>query len=338
MSFLYIIPWVLPSVLMGVYIGYSLGKQLAQARTAEANSAERDSVLGTLVKMLESTERLAGDVGSHSTDLAEVGREVGGLQLTGELEHVQTSLVSKISAVIQSNKRLEDDLVCSRYQLETQAQELDRTRHDARIDALSGVANRKAFDETLQYLLSTFHREQTPFALLILDVDHFKWINDTHGHAAGDLVVRNLADFIKSLVRPNDFVARFGGDEFVVLFAQIDREIAATAADRIRQAIARHPFDVGTSNERVAVTCSVGLATIAEGDTAEAIFARADEALYRSKRGGRNQLQIEMRAVSESDVEPGSRDSGAMPLAARADHVEGTPCVPATERPRIGSA
>ena len=299
MSFLYIIPWVLPSVLMGVYIGYSLGKQHAPAKNAEPDAEQRGAVLRTLVKMLESTERLAGDVGSHNSELAEVGREVGGLQLSGEMEQVQNALVSKISAVIQSNKRLEDDLVCSRYQLETQAQELDRTRHEARMDALSGVANRKAFDETLTYLLSKFHREQTPFALLLLDVDHFKWINDTHGHAAGDLVVQNLAEFLKSLVRTNDFVARFGGDEFAILFTKIDREIAATVAERIRMAIARHPFEVGTNGERVAATCSLGLAVIDEGDTAETIFARADEALYRSKRGGRNQLQTEIRERSD---------------------------------------
>ena len=298
MSFIYILLFVIPSVLAGVYIGYSLGKQHGREKTEDAHADERGMVLRTLVKMLESTERLAGDVGSHNTELAEVGREVGGLQLSGEFEQVQHTLVAKISAVIQSNQRLEDDLVCTRYQLETQAQELDRTRHEARIDALSGVANRKAFDETLQYLLSSYHREQHPFALLLLDVDHFKWINDTHGHAAGDLAVQNLAEFLKSLVRSNDFVSRFGGDEFSILFSKIDREIAVTVADRIRVAIARHPFSFGDNGERIAVTCSLGLATVTEGDTAESIFARADEALYRSKRGGRNQLQLEMSADS----------------------------------------
>jgi diguanylate cyclase len=295
MSFLYIIPWVLPSVLIGVYIGYSLGRHQPTAKPVEPQSEERSTVLRALVKMLESTERLAGNVGSHNTELAEVGREVGDLQLPGEFEQVQHVLVSKISAVIQSNKRLEDDLVCTRYQLETQAQELDRTRHEARMDALSGIANRKAFDETLQYLLSNFHREQARFALLLLDVDHFKWINDTHGHAAGDLVVQNLANFLKGLVRTHDLVARFGGDEFVILFSQMEPEVAITVADHIRLAIARHNFDVGTNGERVAITCSLGLATNDEGDTAETIFARADEALYRSKRGGRNQFQVESR-------------------------------------------
>lgn len=319
MSFIYIIPWVLPSVAVGVYIGYSLGRQLGSNKSIESSPEERGAVLRVLVKMLESTERLAGDVGSHNTELAEVGREVGDLRLSGELEQVQDAIVSKITAVIQSNKRLEDDLVCTRYQLETQAQELDRTRHEARVDSLSGVANRKAFDETLQYLLSNFHREQQLgcFALLLLDVDHFKWINDTHGHAAGDLVVQNLATFVKSLVRANDFVARFGGDEFAVLFSKIDRDLAAIVADRIRLAIARHNFDVGTNGERVAVTCSLGLATCGDGDTAEAIFARADEALYRSKRGGRNQLQVEIRESDAAKLfEPGvGQETSELPEA-----------------------
>lgn len=295
MSFLYIIPFVIPSVLVGVYIGYSLGKGHSPDKSAEPNAEDRGKILRALVNMLESTERLAGDVGSHNTELAEVGREVGGLQVSGEFEQVQQALVTKISAVIESNKRLEDDLVCTRYQLESQAQELDRTRHEARVDALSGVANRKAFDETLRYLLSSFHREQMRFSLLLLDVDHFKWINDTHGHAAGDLVVQNLAAYLQSLIRANDFVARFGGDEFAILLGRIDVDTAAIVADRIRQAIARHNFDVGTNGERVAVTCSLGLATVSDGDTEETLFVRADEALYRSKRNGRNQLQIELR-------------------------------------------
>ena len=291
-------PFVIPSVLIGVYIGFSLGCQHEASKPTEQNTEERSAVLKALVKMLDSTERLAGDVDTHNTELAEVGREVGGLQVAGELEDVQQVIVSKISAVIQSNKRLEDDLVCTRYQLETQAQELDRTRIEARVDALSGVANRKAFDETLQYSLSNFHRQQEPFALLLLDVDHFKWINDTHGHASGDLVVQNLADFLKSLVRAGDFVARFGGDEFAILFRKMSGEIAATVADRIRLAIARHNFAVGAGGERIAVTCSMGLAAVNSGDTAESIFVRADEAMYRSKRGGRNQLQVETHLSS----------------------------------------
>lgn len=293
MSFVYIMLFVIPSVLVGVYIGFSLGRQHAAAQLGDPNAEERGTILKALVKMLESTERLAGDVDTHNTELAEVGREVGDLQVTGEFEDVQQAIVSKISAVIQSNKRLEDDLVCTRYQLETQAQELDRTRLEARVDALSGVANRKAFDETLQYSLSNFHRQQEPFALLLLDVDHFKWINDTHGHASGDLVVQNLADFLKTLVRTGDLVARFGGDEFAILFRKMSGEIAATVADRIRLAIARHNFAVGAGGERIAVTCSLGLAAVNAGDTAETIFVRADGALYRSKRGGRNQLQVE---------------------------------------------
>jgi diguanylate cyclase (GGDEF)-like protein len=135
------------------------------------------------------------------------------------------------------------------------------------------------------------------FSLLILDVDHFKWINDTHGHAAGDMVVQNLADYLKTLVRNGDFVFRFGGDEFAILFNKLEGEIARTVADRIRLAIARHNFGVGQNGERVAVTCSLGLACIAEDDTAETLFVRADEALYRSKRGGRNQLNSDITST-----------------------------------------
>lgn len=309
MSFLYIIPWVLPSVLIGVYLGYTLGKGSPRSRPEAPADEDRAQVMRTVISMLDSAERLAGDVGSHNTELLQVGREVVSLQLPEEMEDVQRVIITKISNVIQSNRRLEDDLVCSRYQLERQAQELDRTRHEARVDALSGAGNRKAFDETLQYLLSHFHREQTRFSLLLLDVDHFKWINDTHGHTAGDMVVQNLAGYLGTLVRAGDYVFRFGGDEFAILFNRLDGEIARTVADRIRLAIARHNFGVGSNGERVAVTCSLGLACVAEDDTAETLFVRADEALYRSKRGGRNQMNSD--SVASTTVEAGTPSPGA---------------------------
>jgi diguanylate cyclase len=131
--------------------------------------------------LAQTTEELTCEVDTHQKDLHDVGRTVGELELTGDLAEVQTTLLAKISHVIETNQRLEDELVCARHALEQQAKELDRTRREALIDSLSGVANRKGLDETLQFWLAKLKRRQEAFSLVLIDADHFKWINDAHG-------------------------------------------------------------------------------------------------------------------------------------------------------------
>ncbi len=290
LSLVYVVPFVLPCVLVGVWVGINLGRNMAAAKPRATNESEKEATLKALLTLLKSAEQLTTDVDSHSNELKHVGRTVGDLHLSGELEQVQSSLLGQIAAVLEANQRLEDDLVCTKYRLEEQAQELDRTRREARTDALSGIGNRKAFDERLQYMLSTFNRQKTPFALVLADVDHFKWINDTHGHSAGDQVVTHIGDMLQQCVRDTDFVARFGGDEFALLLSGIEAKMATDIAERIRRKIESSNFSVGPEGERVAVTFSMGLASAREGDNAQTLLDRADRALYTSKDSGRNQL------------------------------------------------
>jgi diguanylate cyclase (GGDEF)-like protein len=122
------------------------------------------------------------------------------------------------------------------------------------------------------------------------DVDHFKWINDTHGHPAGDRVVNHLGEFLKSLLRTGDFVGRYGGDEFAILLPQTDFETGEKIAERMRQLIARTNFDVGLRDERVTVTFSIGVAGVMPDDTPLSVITRADQAVYQSKHAGRNKV------------------------------------------------
>ena len=282
--------WVLPSVLAGLTLGIFIGRGALLAKERQQVAHDRETVLKALSTLLTSTEKLTSDVDSHNTELHAAERNIGEMHLRGELESMQDSLLGQIAAVLESNQRLEDDLVCARYQMQEQAVELDRTRLEARVDPLSGVSNRKAFDEALQFHLAAFKRQKTPFALVMADVDHFKWINDTHGHQAGDRVVTHIGNVLRECVRPVDHVARYGGDEFAVLLLGIDSAAAMKAAERIRYVIERRNIAVGNTAEKVAVTFSMGLAMVREGDNAESILARADEALYKSKNSGRNQL------------------------------------------------
>jgi diguanylate cyclase len=206
------------------------------------------------------------------------------------MREVQQTLLGEITSVLEANKQLEDDLTYARLRMEEQAQELDRTRREARTDALSGVANRKGFDEKLQMMLGAYKRQGKRCVLALADVDHFKWINDTHGHAAGDQVVTQVGKFLRDCLRGDDFVARFGGDEFALIFANVDLDAGAAVAERIRATVSKNNFGLRVGEEQAAVTFSIGVAAAWDGATADALLERADQALYKAKESGRNKV------------------------------------------------
>lgn len=281
---------ILPSTIISVMIGGYLGHMFALRRHAKMIREEREKTLSALQNVLQSAATLSTDVDQHTLELQDVEKSVGEMPVHAGYEETKGHLLTKISHAIQSNTRLEDDLVFARYCLEEQAQELDRTKAEARRDPLSGVGNRKAFDEMLTFMLSKYHRTGINFALLLIDVDHFKWINDTHGHQAGDAVVKLIGETLGLIVHREDHVARYGGDEFAVFFEDVDDTSALGAATRIRNGINRTVFPVDSSGGQISVTLSMGLSVVTERDTSETLFEKADKALYESKRNGRNRL------------------------------------------------
>jgi diguanylate cyclase len=286
----FVLPWVLASVFVGVGVGYYLGRSSRKPVKRSGNTRkEREVTLKVLANLLTTADRLHNDVDVHNSEIKQVGRNLIDMPVDPNLRGVQHALLDQVASVLESNRKLEDDLTYARLKLEQQAQEIDRTRREARTDALSGVANRKAFDERLDLMLRTWRREGESFVLILTDIDHFKWINDTHGHHAGDCVVAHVGQFIKKRLREDDFVARYGGDEFAMLLPGADLPTAAAIAERIRSEIAKQNFDT-IEAERVAITFSIGVAAVEEGDTAETILRHADEALYKSKQAGRNKV------------------------------------------------
>ena len=168
-------------------------------------------------------------------------------------------------------------------------------------DGLTGVGNRRAFDEALRQELARASRQGSPLALVLLDLDHFKRVNDAFGHRAGDAVLVSFAARLRSLVREGDRLFRYGGEEFVVLLAGSDEPSACTLAWRIVRATAARPLAAG--HQRLNVTCSAGISTRLPGDDAngEALVTRADEALYEAKTQGRNRVGA-LRALPAAEA------------------------------------
>ena len=160
-------------------------------------------------------------------------------------------------------------------------------------DGLTGLYNRKKLDDILADQFARFRRNHRPFAVLMLDLDNFKSINDNYGHVAGDEVLANVAAILKQSVRTVDYVARYGGEEFVVVLVETALDAALDIAERIRAEVKIPRFSA--SNKLISVTVSLGVTHSRESDDdPEEVLARADHALYEAKRAGRNQVQYAM--------------------------------------------
>jgi diguanylate cyclase (GGDEF)-like protein/PAS domain S-box-containing protein len=161
----------------------------------------------------------------------------------------------------------------------------------SRTDRMTGIFNRGALIDRLEYELKRSARYGAQISLLLCDIDRFKAINDTYGHSAGDEALKIVARLLRDCVRESDVVGRYGGDEFMVLLPETGVETAREIADRIRERIEQSPVEV--SEAGIAVTLSLGLSEFrGGGDTADALIKRADDAMYSSKRRGRNRVSV----------------------------------------------
>jgi len=170
-------------------------------------------------------------------------------------------------------------------------QRLQEKHEQAVRDPLTGLHNRLAYDERIMQEFARWKRYGQPMVLMMIDVDHFKNVNDTYGHKAGDKALVLIADQLRNYLRESDFLARFGGEEFVVLMPETDLESAVIAAEKLRAAVEECQFHY--QNTQVNITFSAGLAQLRKNDNPESLFQRADEAMYRAKEAGRNQCLIE---------------------------------------------
>ena len=158
----------------------------------------------------------------------------------------------------------------------------------AAVDSLTGLFNKRHFDEVFGKEVSRADQTAHPLSLIVLDIDHFKKINDTHGHPVGDLVLKHVASVVKTQIRQTDTLCRVGGEEFALVLPQTPLPLAAQAAELIRAAVEDAACDA--SGTMISATLSLGVAELAPREVPEALYQRADERLYAAKHGGRNRV------------------------------------------------
>lgn len=290
----------------------------SQAVTEKQEYKEFLKTLTSRLSELDQHIRQTGDEGSKAFEersaISEaVEAEVSGLRShveeASDLEQLKSSVSERLDVLNQHfdkyQKSDQEQFTQSQKQIkalnvrikamEQESQELresaEKSRELALKDALTGIWNRQAMNEDLEKEYTRWQRYQKPLSLVVWDIDFFKRVNDTYGHAAGDKVLKTIARIFMQATRDADFIARFGGEEFVGIFPETRLEDALTLANKIRNKIATSKFHY--ENSPVPITASAGLATFRPNDTIDDVFKRADAALYRSKEAGRNRCTAE---------------------------------------------
>lgn len=190
-----------------------------------------------------------------------------------------------IYPILRSQVREESQLREMTHSLSKRSETLE---HAALTDGLTGMQNRRYFDDALAEYLEEFRRIERPVGLMVLDLDHFKLVNDTHGHDVGDDVLRAVAQCLREFTRYHDVVARLGGEEFAVVAPNMDIDTLSKFADRIRTAISQ--LTISSGNIRLRVTTSIGVAVWDGRESGDEFYKRADRQLYQAKRQGRNRV------------------------------------------------
>nr|WP_314524051.1 diguanylate cyclase [uncultured Pseudomonas sp.] len=210
--------------------------------------------------------------------------------LLGTLDHFQKQRDEREQEVAARLQGLADRVAHMEHEALGFREHLEEQRQKALIDPLTGLPNRAAWNERLDHEVSQWQQQGDSLLLAMLDLDHFKRINDNYGHLAGDKVLKIIATVLRKRLRGADFIARFGGEEFVLLMPATSPATGASLLEKLRAAIEACPFHF--KGEPVTVTLSVGLSAFRPGEHSDSVLKRADQALYRAKHAGRNRIEL----------------------------------------------
>jgi diguanylate cyclase len=233
---------------------------------------------GSFHEKLEESARLI-EQAKTLEDIAPVLKDVVGA--TRNMAHD-----SKVSTDELNNMR--EKAVATQAEIAKLHQELDRVSAQARHDPLTGALNRKGLEEAIEKEISKVRRLDTPLSVSLLDIDNFKKLNDSMGHATGDIALAHLATVAKECMRPQDTLARYGGEEFVILMPDTPLEKGIEAMTRLQRELTKRFFMAGT--EKVLITFSAGVAQLVSDEAGVDAIKRADQAMYLAKRAGKNRV------------------------------------------------
>lgn len=262
-----------------------------QSETAPQSKAASDShaielmlmeLTACVREMLEATSTYQDRMADHRAAIDQ------SLMLTN-LEEVKKKIMLEIESMRATQQTYHQQLEEAQTRLATQQAQLEKLQSEATIDFLTQVGNRRAFDERLQSEFERARRYHSPLGLLMLDIDHFKKVNDTYGHPAGDKLLQLVAHILKQEIRSSDYLARYGGEEFAIILPETAENQITRVAEKMRASVAGSKLRY--EDQSISVTISIGATTLdAKDTTPDLLLSRTDAALYDAKKGGRDRV------------------------------------------------
>jgi len=269
--------------------------QNVESVLVEIEPEEKELVKEIAQAISEEIESVIESISKYQINLEKREKSFVELRNRADNETIRNLLnqvLSELSHIRKQNENLKSKLEEANSQIKKLSEELEKSRKEATTDFLTQVANRASFDRAISDMVQDFYSRNYPFALLMIDIDNFKKINDTYGHQAGDYVLKELAKLLKSQLRARDIIARYGGEEFAILLPGTTFSQAVRIAERLRKSVEKHLFKY--NDVQIPVTVSIGLAVMREGLDETSLIEKADQALYLAKRSGKNQVKTDL--------------------------------------------
>ncbi len=267
-------------LVVGLLLGYWFGRKSSSG----TDVVDRQQFLSFLRNLSHWTSEFSGDVTRYQSQLTSLNDRAKSNDPPQREE-----VVELLRQIMQANQQLQQRLDSAEERLESQTDQISNYLTEARTDGLTGLFNRRAFDKAIDELFADWQKKDQVFSLALIDIDHFKHINDTYGHPAGDAVLKHIAATLQMELNEAVCVARYGGEEFAILTVA-NVEEAAVALDHLRNAVSK--IEVTHEEHRISVTLSGGISKIELDDKIGKLVRRADEALYAAKLGGRNRVYL----------------------------------------------
>ncbi|MFN7114528.1 MAG: GGDEF domain-containing protein [Alphaproteobacteria bacterium] len=251
-------------------------------------SDQMQSAIAELASMVSTAKSATTEYGENLSDVSQQLDSAASLE---DLGAIVSAIVADTRKMVEKNQELEVQLGNSSKQVTELRNNLDTVKKEAMTDGLTGLLNRKAFDQQMLDCVSECEKEQTPMVLMLLDIDFFKKFNDTYGHQVGDQVLRLVARTLTDNVKGRDFAARYGGEEFAIILPDTPVSAGLRVAEILRKSVESKEVINKASNENMGrITLSIGVAEYTPGEPIVDLIERADKALYDAKRGGRNRV------------------------------------------------
>lgn len=271
-------------LMIGLGMGLWLGRRMVASPILD-ESHEREQLIRFVKNFATWTTDFAGDFSKYQTQVRTLSQRAESSSDSTSIKDVQALL----RQITEANGNLQSRLDNAEERLESQTKELASYLTEARTDGLTGLANRRAFDQKLDEYFAKWMASKKTFCLALVDIDFFKKINDTYGHPAGDAVLRDVATQLRQFAADRIQVARYGGEEFGIIIDQ-PIEAAAKLVDQLRHSIQSR--EINADGKSVKVAISIGVSIILPEERIGKLVRRADEALYSAKLGGRNRVYI----------------------------------------------